>query len=431
MLGAGPLVCRVCLSNDGRNPIGSVHNFLRWLQVDKDDEHNDWKHWLRVELEESLDQDRSDLTDPDPTDFVLEYHKFDGIETPMGNVKVFERLVRLCVGKSKIANGVADCALSLWTEKLAESPELSEEARDFLRPPKKRQRCSDDELVVRTMQNYFDDKFKSFDNKFGQLVKQEDIKLLSQSTQETEKHMATMATTLAAFASNVASVASRSVCHALSQKFIDVQTSVRKGIDQMLKPKGPFVAALHRATKLPAKKSNPDSANFPAAQRATSEQLSLYSVPLSVVVADLMLKPYRTPVGVVLPGKRLTYGAWLAIRNLIGKRCKRLRLRDDDAPQPLRWAYTGPCGPAGGGGGGARYIYTGPESLKYVSQALRERAPLLAGRQAEETIFRRIRFLIDTCAPEQWPEHSSELEPSWSRRAEGEDHPDSEDEEEV
>jgi hypothetical protein len=129
VLGAGPLECRVCKSFDDNHALGSIHDYLAWLQVDKDGEQNDWKHWLRDELKKSLDeQGSSDLTDPSHVvSFVLEHHKFKGIETPMGNIKIFERLTRLCVGKSKIADGMADAALTLYTKNLANDyPELKE-----------------------------------------------------------------------------------------------------------------------------------------------------------------------------------------------------------------------------------------------------------------------------------------------------------------
>ncbi len=82
--GAGPLKCRVCLAKNNAMPLGSVHDFLKWLQVDKDGEQNDWKHWLRSDLEKSMSQVPSDLTDPETTLLVLEYHLFNGVTTPMG-----------------------------------------------------------------------------------------------------------------------------------------------------------------------------------------------------------------------------------------------------------------------------------------------------------------------------------------------------------
>lgn len=112
--------------------------------VDKDNEHSDWKHWLRQELEQSiaqtLEQSQADLPDPARTPFVLEYHVFKGIETPMGNIKIFQRLTRLCVGKSKISDTMADVGLSMYTDKLADDhPELAE----FLRGQKRASSSSD------------------------------------------------------------------------------------------------------------------------------------------------------------------------------------------------------------------------------------------------------------------------------------------------
>jgi len=166
---------------------------------------------------------------------------------------------------------------------------------------------------------------------------------------------------LGALASSVVTGVSLSI----SQKLIDVSHGVRDGVAQMFKPTGAFVVALRKATKLPAKKSSPDSIHFPPDQRATAEQLSLHCVMLATVVSDFVKNPYRTPVGVVLAGKTLTYGAWKAIRVVVGRRCKQARLDDESSSsgspspllceQPLRWAYTGPA-----------YVYTKEEAQKYV-----------------------------------------------------------------
>lgn len=134
-LGAGPLNCRVTKSFDGLSVLISIHDVLEWFQVDKDDKHSDWDHWLRQELEGSIEQ-ASDMRNPARTlPFVLEYHKFHGIMAPMGNIKVLECLLRLCVVKSKIAEGLADGVLVLYSKKLAEHhPDLA----DFLTGSQKR-----------------------------------------------------------------------------------------------------------------------------------------------------------------------------------------------------------------------------------------------------------------------------------------------------
>lgn len=131
--GNGPLKCRVCLASDGQTPLGSVHDLLKWLDVDKDGKHHDWDDWLK----EKLYGVSRDIGDPH-TPFLIEYHRFgDGRETPMVNVVALRAMIRLCVNKSKIADQVADDALKLWTEKMAANEHLPEVARDFLRGTKR------------------------------------------------------------------------------------------------------------------------------------------------------------------------------------------------------------------------------------------------------------------------------------------------------
>ena len=148
------LCIRVAISHvDGLTPLGSIHDFLSWLQVDKDEKHHDWEHWLHEALEkdkEIIDQALPILGDSDRSSvatkiIMIEYHKFKGIQTPMGNVDAFRRIVRLCVKKSKLADDIVDDALRLWTEKLAKDcPGLSPDARDFLRGTKRRSHDDED-----------------------------------------------------------------------------------------------------------------------------------------------------------------------------------------------------------------------------------------------------------------------------------------------
>jgi hypothetical protein len=134
--GAGPLICRVCRANDGVTLLGSVHDFLKWLQVDKDGKHSDWNSWLF----EALARDMQNHLAPSRDDFagepqpVLEHYEFKGKKTPMGNVGAFRILTRLCCHKSPVASSVVDEALKQWTKKLTGSPGLPEAARGFLDP---------------------------------------------------------------------------------------------------------------------------------------------------------------------------------------------------------------------------------------------------------------------------------------------------------
>jgi hypothetical protein len=79
------------------------------------------------------------VKDPQSPQPVLETHNLKGRKTPMGSVGVFRILTRLCADKSPVAADIVDEALTLWTEKLSECPDLSDETRDFLRPKRVRQ----------------------------------------------------------------------------------------------------------------------------------------------------------------------------------------------------------------------------------------------------------------------------------------------------
>ena len=51
-----PLNCRVSIAADGVTPLGSVHDFLKWLQVDKDGKHHDWDNWLCESLKDEVEK---------------------------------------------------------------------------------------------------------------------------------------------------------------------------------------------------------------------------------------------------------------------------------------------------------------------------------------------------------------------------------------
>jgi hypothetical protein len=53
----------------------------------KNGSHNDWNDWLKAALEEAVSQVLRNLGGPEKP--ILEYHRFDGHETPMVNVVAF------------------------------------------------------------------------------------------------------------------------------------------------------------------------------------------------------------------------------------------------------------------------------------------------------------------------------------------------------
>ncbi len=73
-----PLNCRVSIAADGVTPLGSVHDFLKWLQVDKDGLRHDWNNWLRVDLKGQTKKMRLDQDASSPRKPLLEYYQFKG-----------------------------------------------------------------------------------------------------------------------------------------------------------------------------------------------------------------------------------------------------------------------------------------------------------------------------------------------------------------
>jgi prophage antirepressor-like protein len=172
--------------------------------------------------------------------------------------------------------------------------------------------------------------------------------------------------------------------------------------DVICSPTGRFVKALRAATKPLARKSTADSINFPETQQATSFEVSLLSATLAeTLVAEI---------------PSLTYPAWKAVRGLIGKRAKKLRVlwaatkpQGDPlcAAKPLLWAFVGGKRAEGGG---ARYVYLKPHATALVRDVLAQTAPDLPERAAE-SIRDRVFHLSSTLPAEEWPVVASELEP--------------------
>jgi prophage antirepressor-like protein len=171
-------------------------------------------------------------------------------------------------------------------------------------------------------------------------------------------------------------------------------------------PTGRFMKALRAASKPPARKSTADSANFPEAQQATPFEVSLLSATLAeTLVAEI---------------PSLTYPAWKAVRGLVGKRAKKLRVlwaaskpQGDPlrAAKPLLWTFVGGKRTEGGG---ARYVYLKPHATPLVRAVLCQTAPDLLGRITESVRDRVVHLSSSTLPAEEWPVVASELEPAFS-----------------
>jgi prophage antirepressor-like protein len=170
-------------------------------------------------------------------------------------------------------------------------------------------------------------------------------------------------------------------------------------------PSGGFLKALRLAIKLPARKSTADSNRFPDLQIATPVEVSLMSATLTeAVFAEI---------------PSLSFSAWKAMRCLIGKRAKKLRVewastkpQGDPlrAAKPLLWTF---IGGRRAEGGGARYVYLKTHATPIVREVLLQAAPFFSGRTVE-SIRDRVIFLSSTLPAEDWPVVASELEPSFN-----------------
>ena len=84
--------------------LGAVHDFLKWIGLDKDGRHNDWNHWLGREVckEIAAYNNLLNLRGCCTLRFlcILRFVILPGesVETPVGNVLVYRVITRLCVG---------------------------------------------------------------------------------------------------------------------------------------------------------------------------------------------------------------------------------------------------------------------------------------------------------------------------------------------
>jgi hypothetical protein len=234
---------------------------------------------------------------------LLEYHQLKCIVTPMGSVGVFRILTRLCVQKSKVASAIVDEALALWTERLSECPDLSEETRAFLRPQKRvrreensgyqdvqlalfknnkeaERRVEDTERRAETRQLALIDTFQLA---LAQNNKDADRRVEDTERRAETRQLALFGTFQLALAQNnkEAERQARVMQLALGQQIQQVThslslkvSSLCQGLlEKILSPQSAFVNALRKAVKKPSTKKSVDEAKYPGWQMATPEQL--------------------------------------------------------------------------------------------------------------------------------------------------------------
>jgi hypothetical protein len=124
---------RLHKNEDGRVLI-SGHDQLKWLGLDQDGKQNEWNNWLRASLhayvkgwEKGWDSSLNSGSCPTPP--CLEYVELDGERnpTPMYDKLCFEKVIYLCIGKSKLAGVHAEKALGIYSRHLVGDSRLDEE----------------------------------------------------------------------------------------------------------------------------------------------------------------------------------------------------------------------------------------------------------------------------------------------------------------
>ena len=106
--GGGDVSLRTTREND--EVLGSVLDYLRWLGVE-DEWGNTWKHWLCEEFRQELNSTNDEITGT--VTFVDKHFPGQSLPTPLTNFAGYRLLTKLCLHKSKIAQGMYDQALVL------------------------------------------------------------------------------------------------------------------------------------------------------------------------------------------------------------------------------------------------------------------------------------------------------------------------------
>jgi len=126
----------------------AAHDEIKWLGLDEDGKHNEWTNWLRSALEEYIEGYHHSLNSRSDDTPCLEYVKLEGesIPTPMIDKLCFQKVILLCIGKSKLAGEHAEKALDIYgrhivgdsrldAERAANASAAPNAAKDFVLGP--------------------------------------------------------------------------------------------------------------------------------------------------------------------------------------------------------------------------------------------------------------------------------------------------------
>ena len=244
----------------------------------------------------------------------LEHVKLDGesIPTPMFDKKCFQKVILLCIGKSKLAGEHAEKALDIYgrhivgdsrldEERAANASAVPKEAKEFVLGPEDAARQEgavqpwlDDSwkvYVLETLQargEHWQQIVLTCDDAWGRtieagrddaqqrivaLLEKRDDRVLQKLGRPCEqlslKVVFATQNSLRALMPGFSASLSQAVCFSLAQKFKDLRDDFRTAVSN---PTGAFVDALRKAVKLPAVKRTTNPEKFPEQQRATSDE---------------------------------------------------------------------------------------------------------------------------------------------------------------
>ena len=95
-------------TREGDEVLGSILDYLRWLRVEDEWGHT-WRNWLGKEFRSELESASDEITGP--LTFVEKQLPGQSVLTPFTNFAGYRLLTKLCLHKSKIAQGMYDQAL--------------------------------------------------------------------------------------------------------------------------------------------------------------------------------------------------------------------------------------------------------------------------------------------------------------------------------
>ena len=432
----------------------SAHDELKWLGLDEDGKHNEWTNWLRSTMEEYIKGSHHSLNSRNDDSPCLEYLKLDGesIPTPMFDKNCFQKVILLCIGKSKLAGEHAEKALDIYgrhivgdsrldEERAANAAAAPKEAKEFVLGPEEAsrqegsvQRWLDGSLkvyVLETLQARDDawmERIEARDDAWVEtieawrddaqqrivaLLDKRDDRVLHQLGRQCEqlslKVVFAMQNSLRALMPSFSASLSQAVCFSLAQKFKDLRDDFRATVSNLT---GAFIDALRKAVKLPAMKRATNPEQFPEEQRATPDEERFVESLSTLLTEELERMASQNSLFHAGRLPPLTYGAWKRCRSLVGSRCLALRKLSGDASKPLLWSSA-----AGGGrfnGGGQHYVYLkasrsniGGNAKDYLHRVLKQK--LKKSRQSP-SVEEHLRQLIATTPPETWPISSSDMD---------------------